>query len=445
MDLSDILTFDSKKLLNSIPELISGTFPIPGKFRGALPSDIAELSKLLTNSRGDRSLSYLSRPNYLSAYLYYFLPWNLYRLCILLPSLELKLSAGNIITDFGCGPLTFVSALWIARPDLRVMPLEFNCADRAGPVLEAGKKFFTALCEFTGSGNSKESGSYNNASCAWKINLIKKDININKNASLYGSGGHNKAALVCAVNMFNEQYDRISHNNTAALRNLAKNAALFMHAEAEESASILTVEPGVPQSGKFISLLREAFIELGRMPSAPCAHTADCPLLHAANFSAQGMNEQRQPRSARQSTRGEHGRSESSGKKKDRWCHFAFETTDAPKKLMSLSAAAKLQKDRLVFSFLLAGEVKKAKAQSEKGVRVISDAFALPGGRFGRYACSEQGLALVTGGKNLIEKTGSLSLLSTGSLPEKGKFSSGNLTVTDQHDAKSGAVIMELK
>jgi len=406
---ADVLEKESRSILNSIPELISKTFPIPGKFRGALPSDIAELSKLLTNLRGERSLSYLSRPNYLSAYLYYFLPWNLYRLCILLPSINLTLSAGDIITDLGCGPLTFVSALWIARPDLRVIPLEFNCVDRAGPVLEAGKKFFSALCIFT---DNDDSG-------AWTINLIKKDININKNASLSDSAGHKKAALVCAVNMFNEQYDRISHNNTDALRNLAKKAALFMCTEAAESASILTVEPGVPQSGKFISLLREAFIELGRMPSAPCTHTEKCPLLPSANFHGQSMNDKRQrhpPYNMKQHT------------KKERWCHFAFETADAPKALMSLSAAAKLQKDRLVFSFLLAGEEKKEKIQF---VRVISDPFPLPGGKFGRYGCSAQGLILITGGKNLIEKTGSLSSI--------------KLTVTDERDTKSGAVIMELE
>ena len=425
MNSFNILEKESKRILNSIPELISRTFPIPGKFRGALPYDIAELSKLLTNSRGERSLSYLSRPNFLSAYLYYYLPWNLYRLCVLLPSINLKLSEGDLIIDLGCGPLTFVSALWISRPDLRVIPLEFNCIDRAGPVLEAGKKFFTALCEFTG----------NDVSRAWKINLIKKDININKSASLSDAAGKKKAALVCAVNMFNEHYDRISHNDGSALRNLAKTSALFMHAEAAQSASILTVEPGVPQSGKFISFLREAFIDLGRMPSAPCTHSADCPLFPAKKQT-----------------------------KKERWCHFAFETADAPKDLIRLSAAAKLQKDRLVFSFLYTEEGKCAGAAKAactakavgaqpisrrqpdelpaafSAVRVISDAFPLPGGRFGRYACSAQGLVLVTGEKDLIEKTGSLSVI-----PEKGKHSSIRINVTGERDVKSGAIIMELK
>jgi len=394
---------ESRKILNSIPELINKTFPIPGKFRGALPSDIAELSRMLTNSRGERSLSYLGRPNYLSAYLHYFLPWNLYRLCTLLPALNLKLSEGSIITDLGCGPLTFASALWITRPDLRAAPLEFNCVDRVLSVLEAGKKFFKALCEQTGTENS----------CAWKINIIKKDININKSVS---RADRRNASLVCAVNMFNEQYDRIPHNNTTALRDMAKKAALFMHGEASQDASILTVEPGVPQSGRFIAFLRAELMELGRMPSSPCPHSTDCPLLYKQS--------QRQTPAGKQQTN------------KKRWCHFAFEAADAPKDLQSLSAAAKLPKERLAFSFLLAGETKK---QESFGVRVISDAFPLPGGWLGRYGCSEQGLVLLAGEKNCIEKAGS------GSLLEQGGRSSFSLTVTGERDAKSGAVIMELK
>ena len=408
MESFDKLPQESKKILNSIPELINKTFPIPGKFRGALPSDIAELSRLLTNSRGERSLSYLGWPNYLSAYLHYFLPWNLYRLCILLQAVNLKLSAGDIITDLGCGPLTFMSALMIMRPDLRSIPLEFNCVDRVLPVLEAGKKFFKALCELTESENS----------CAWKINLIKKDININKTASSkeVSRAAHHNASLVCAVNMFNEQYDRISHNNTGALRQTAKNAALFMHSEASGDASILTVEPGVPQSGRFIAFLREAFIELERLPSAPCPHSTDCPLLR--------KQDQRRPAGKQQTN-------------KKRWCHFAFEAADAPKDLQRLSTAAKLQKERLTFSFLLAGAV-KAKTETQKreqfSIRVISDAFPLPGGIFGRYGCSADGLVLLTGEKTRIEKAGSLSSLKTNSF-----------TVTEERDAKSGALIAELK
>jgi len=384
------LSPESKQILDSVSSILKKTFPIPERFRNALPSNIAELSRLLTNKRADRSLSYLGRPNFLSAYMHYYFPWNLYRLCILLPSLQLNLKAGSIITDLGCGPLTFVSALWIVRPDLRSVPLEFNCIDRAGPALEAGKNFFTALCA---SNEQTEIPSLN-----WKINIIKKDININKTEKR-----KNKASLVCAVNLFNEIYENISHNDTESLHNIAEKAANFMHNEAEKDAVILTVEPGVPQSGKFISLLRDTFMELERMPLAPCTHAQTCPF--------------RQKR-----------------KEKQRWCHFAFEALDAPKDLVRLSKAAKLPKERLVLSFLQTGAVTinvKIKQNNQNiQTRVISDAFPLPGNKFGRYGCSSQGLILLTSNKEQIEKIGSLSLVET--------FLNG------QRDEKSGALIAEV-
>jgi len=368
-----ILSSDSKKILNSIPELISKTFPIPGKFRSALPSDIAELSRLLTNNRGERSLSYLSRPNFLSAYLYYFLPWNLFRLCRLLPSLDIQLSAGKRITDLGSGPLTFVSALWISRPDLRSVPLEFNCVDRVKPVLKAGKDFFSVL--------SAEAN-------VWKIN--------------FGESSR-PSDMVCAVNMFNEQYDRISHNNSEELKMMAANAANLMSRKAGKDACILTVEPGVPQSGRFISFLRSAFLELGHQPASPCTHNESCPF---------SQGDRRQSK---------------------KWCHFAFESIDAPKELQRLSIAAKLPKDRLVLSYLLTKTGKERNEAAERDIRVISDAFPLPGGKFGRYGCSAQGLVLLSGNKNRIEELKSLSVFSP-------------VTAADgKRDEKSGALILELE
>jgi ribosomal protein RSM22 (predicted rRNA methylase) len=384
-------------MLDSIPSLIEKTFPIPERFKSKLPSDIAELSRLLTNNRGSRSLSYLTRPNFLSAYLHYFLPWNLYRLCLLLPSLNLNLKAGNSITDLGCGPLTFTSALWISRPDLRNLPLEFNCVDRSGPVLEAGKKFFTALCESPDCKN-----------VLWKINLIKEDVDIRQ---VKGEKKRKPATLVCAVNMFNEIYENLSHNNTEGLRQMAKNAAQTMCGEADKNASILTVEPGVPQSGKFISFLRDALMELGHSPSSPCTHTKTCPL--SIISPAKTLK----------------GRNWIDTKK--RWCHFAYETWDAPKELRRLSAAAKLPKERLVFSFLLTGLTKaeplvQPLAKTTEA-RVISDPFPLPYDRYGRYACCEQGLVLITGERERIENAVSGSTV--------------QIFATGQYDKKSGAMI----
>jgi len=383
---------ETNELLNFVPSLIKKTFPVPKKYHSALPSQIKELSHLLTNRRGDRSLSYLGRPNYLNAYLHYFLPWNLYRLCSLLPGLDLKLNSGGTITDLGSGPMTFAAALWISRPDLRKLPLEINCIDRSSPALEAGNVFFSALCASTDAGGN----------VLWKINPIREDIDFRHRALRKEI----KTNLVCAVNLFNEIYEKIPHNNTEKLKLMAVNTARLMHNMALPDSCTLTVEPGVPQSGRFISLLRGAFIELERQPVSPCTHTETCPLAVSPE--------------------------------KKRWCHFAFDAADAPKELLRLSAAAGLPKERLVLSYLLTGQMpqpaRKNNKNANNALRVISDAFPLPQNRFGRYACSSKGLVLLEGEKKRIEKIRNGGLVS---MPDSER--------TGGRDTKSGAVILEVK
>jgi len=302
--------------------------------------------------------------------------------------MDITLSSGDTITDLGSGPLTFASALWIARPDLRNIPLEINCIDICAPALEAGTKFFAAI---TG------------GETPWKINLVRDNIDIRRTNV---TRNKKRAAMVCAANIFNEIYERLPHNNTDGLKSVAANAARLMHNEASADACILTMEPGVPQSGKFISFLRAAFMELGRPPVSPCTHTAACPL--------------------------------SGGKK--RWCHFAFETADAPKELHRISTAAGIPKERLVLSYLLTGAVTKTtRPAAETGrektqeIRIVSDAFALPRNRFGRYGCCALGLVLLAGEKKRVEEIDSSHLVTP------------VFAANPSRDAKSGALILEVK
>jgi hypothetical protein len=195
--------------------------------------------------------------------------------------------------------------------------------------------------------------------------------------------------------LFNEIYESLPHSNTEGLKRIADNAVRLMSGMALKDGSILTVEPGVPQSGRFISLLRTAFLETGRQPFSPCTHTSGCPF---------------------------------SGNKK-RWCHFAYEKSDVPKELQQLSAAAALPKERLVFSYLLTAATKKNNTKNK--LCVISDAFPLPQNRFGRYGCCSRGLVLLTGERKNIER------IPCGSL----------VTITSDftgRDKKSGAFIMEV-
>ncbi|GHV91083.1 hypothetical protein AGMMS50268_15860 [Spirochaetia bacterium] len=382
---------DIRSTLENVLPLIEKTFPIPSRFKQGLPGDVAELSRLLTSGRGDRGESYLGKPPLLSAYLRYFLPWNLYRLCRLLPSLDLHLAAGDAITDLGSGPLTLPAALWLSRPELRSLPLEFRCIDRTGAVMEAGKKLFAALV---------------GVESKWTIKTIKADIR--KDLEVRG----NRAALVTAVNVFNELLGHIPHTAVDALHREANEYARLLTRLAGDTGRILVMEPGVPRSGEFISALRTSLSDAGRPPLSPCPHANACPLpggLHA------------------------------------KWCHFNFDTIDAPEALHKLSAAAGIPKERAVLSFLFAGPAGSGKPAEEiihadtgtktatpptgLPVRVISDAFPVPPGQYGRYGCSGKGLILATGNQQVVEKLPSGALVN---MTLKGK---------EKTDPRSGAIV----
>jgi hypothetical protein len=358
----------------------------------------------------------------LSAYLRYFLPWNVYRLARLFPALPLVLRDGDAVTDLGSGPLTLPLALWIARPELRRTRLEFRCLDRTPAALEAGEKLFLTLTGGAG---------------PWKIRAVRGTIGLRPSPELIRGPG---AALVTAVNIFDELFRHIPPGDRPGLDQAAARHGGFLSALAAEAGSILTVEPGIPRSGETIGAVRASLTEKRRPPRAPCPHSGACPLSAPADLSRR---------------RG-----------KGKWCHFAFDTGDAPPALLKLSAAAGLPKERATLSFLLAGpaadpgageaaaaaggnNTRTGKftaagnnthadnpAASANGnnthtgnpavpVRIISDPFPLPPDRYGRYGCSEKGLILVTGGKGDMEKQESGTLLT--------------LKLSRRRDPKSGA------
>jgi hypothetical protein len=295
--------------------------------------------------------------------------------------LPVSLNTDDVIVDLGSGPLTFVMAVWIAKPDLRNVPLEFRCIDHTQTVLDAGKKLFFALA---------------GADSAWTIRTIKGDIH----APVYGK----RPALAAAVNVFNETHQKLPH--TVPLRHEADNIGERLAALAPQA---LVVEPGVPRSGEFIVSLRNALIRKGFVPQSPCPQSGACPLALHAQSGARGAA-------------------------KAKWCHFAFSTLDAPEALLKLSADAGLPKERATLSFLFAAaDVRKAaheaagpSARTGLPVRALSDAFPLPplaAGQkplAGRYACSEKGLVLIRGRKEAIDRLPAGALVSFQvSTPEK--------------------------
>jgi hypothetical protein len=110
--------------LAALPKALSKAFPLKTKHRAVLPGGISKLSDYLTIDREHLPRDYMSRPEFLAAYLHYFLPWNIYRQGRLLMGLDLALKPGARVVDLGAGPLTFLHALWLARPGLREQELD---------------------------------------------------------------------------------------------------------------------------------------------------------------------------------------------------------------------------------------------------------------------------------------------------------------------------------
>jgi hypothetical protein len=336
--------------LAGLVDLIDEVFPLAARYRAGLPADVAALSRQLTSARGDRDDGYLGKAAELSAYLRYFLPWNVFRLSRLLPALDLPLGDGDAVTDLGSGPLTLPIALWLSRPELRRRRLELRCLDRTGKVLEAGARLFAALA---------------GDDCPWTVRTIRGSLG----ARIEGK----PAALVSAVNVLNELFWDESEETAVQ----AERKAELLGALADDAGRLLIVEPGIPRSGALVSALRAAFLDQGRTIEAPCTHRMECPI--------------------------------PGGRRGAKWCHFAYATEGAPIKLRRLAEAAGIPKERATLSYLAVGprtpaSGEGAPAAGALAVRVISDAIELPNGYSGRYGCSGLGLTLLAGSPRAAEE-----------------------------------------
>ncbi|BCS90200.1 small ribosomal subunit Rsm22 family protein [Pseudodesulfovibrio sediminis] len=311
------LTEDNAAELARFGTLLKRTWPLKGKHRDQLKYDIRDMSRSLTNERTKRRKEYMTDDRFLSPYLYYFLPWNLYRMSRLFSGLELDIPDGAEIADLGSGPLTAIIALWMSRPHLRDRKLNFTCLDLSPKSMQAGLKLFTAMA-------GKDS--------PWRIKTVKA-----------GFTDHlrKKADLLMVCNAFNEldwsgrttrpQADKL----TAHLSNCIK-----------DTGRILLIETGVRLTGRIISEMRSSFLSRGIKPIAPCPHAEECPMPAMMPGTP--------------------------------WCHFNFSVKDVPDWLQSLSNEAQLEKDNVTLSFLYLSQKGTA---SWGAVRAISEPFKLHGNK----------------------------------------------------------------
>ncbi|MDR3361590.1 MAG: small ribosomal subunit Rsm22 family protein [Desulfovibrio sp.] len=351
------LSAQTVKVLELLPEALARVRPLKRAHKRSLPEDVAALSRMLTVERRERQRPYWSSPAFVSAYLYYFLPWNLLRQTRLLSSLPLpdpRLNAPQgeaLLLDAGSGPLTLPIALWLARPEWEEAPVRVLAVDSANQPLELGMALFSALGELLGRK-------------PWPVRAARGPLEhlprlARQTAARGGRATPPRPWLVAAANVLNEA-GRHFHEGGGMDESLERLAEIFT---VISPSALLFIEPGTRLGGKTIMRLRESARQNGFGAASPCTHNSPCPLLA-----------------------GDGGKT---------WCHFTFDTQGAPSWLTRLSNEAGLTKNALSLSpLLLLPQAQKQAGGAE--VRVISAPFSVPGlAGLARYACSAGGLLLL--------------------------------------------------
>jgi hypothetical protein len=343
-------------LLAALQGVLDETIPLNRRHRLELGRDIRTLWEDLTSDKERRTSEYLGSPAIYSAYARYFLPWNILRLASIFEKLPLEIHDGTVAVDIGSGPLTVPIALYAARPEFRKLKITFYCADRTERITKLGQTLFESLAaRLTGE------------PLAWKIITVHHS---------FGARLPEKADLFTAANVFNEFFWK-GHE---PLADRAIATARQITAYLKDNASVFLMEPGDPRSGSFITAIRAALASAGFYASSPCPHQGDCPM--PGMFGGLDRTKEFNPRVVMPKRRDKYP-----------WCHFTIGAERAPEWLIGLSEEAKLPKDKLVYSYLLSA--RGGPKPEDAKIRVVSEKFPLPGGAFGRYACSAKGYTLV--------------------------------------------------
>ena len=345
---------DAQKIINDFDDILQNVRPLNSKQLQQLPDNIRALSHQLTDDRASRRLGYMNDTVQLISYVRYYTWWNLVRLTRLFANLPETAfpkakSEGEqtVCLDLGSGPLTVVTALWLARPDLRSLPLVWYCLDVSSSSLVLGEDIYLSVVARTGGE-------------PWKIIRVKGS---------FGASIRQKADFITCANMFNE----LDQASDMPPDYQAKKYYSQLCAYSTKESSFILIEPGVPKAARTLSLLRERFLKDGKNIEAPCPHSGDCPMNGFKAYTGS----------------------------KNKWCNFAFSTEDAPARLQKISERAKLPKERATLSFIAATPVTASSATNTRpadalSIRITSDKIRLPNYMCGYYGCSEQGLVLVT-------------------------------------------------
>lgn len=364
------LSLQQIKELARLPDLIKNSLHISQNHFAKIRSSVQELFQALTVQRSKRHIHYLNTDKMLVAYAYYYLPWNCYKLVKLFLHLNadellIKLSVGNDLNflDFGSGPLTVVSALWIAYPKLRAKKITWYCYDVSMHALDLGEEIFHRLESL----NKKNAGN-------WQIKKIAKE---------FGTPSDLRFDFYFSANMFNEFIDTTDEHFVSEITKAQKAIRDYL----TQHGTALIVEPGTPHGGKIIENLRELFYLEKVSTLSPCTHNKPCPLLR-----------------------------EYSSPQKSKWCNFTFKNVNEIPELTRLSEAMQLPKETLALSYLLVSKNEKVPMHSKNIMRIMSDGMRLPNNATGWYACSDYGFVLLKSQHNKLLTAGDIIELAANKL-----------------------------
>ena len=333
-------------VLAAFPAVLDVVMPLSGTHRRDLPEAVRTLSALLTFERSALHRPYWSAPRLTSAYLRYFLPWNLIRLIRLLPGLKLPPPKPEaLLADLGSGPLTWPLALWLSFPDWRDVPLHITAVDSSDRALDLGREIFRRLAPDS----------------PWRIHTLRAPLH----KALRILRG--RPWLITLGNVLNELAGQPGKNrddrngDDASLTGVLTELAGILAGLLEEGGAVCAMEPGTRLGGLVLEQLRAGGIAAGLHPGSPCTHAGPCPLLERP------------------------GRG---------WCHAILDTGQTPAWLHELAQTAGLAKTALSLSHLVLHA--KRPPEREPGLaRILSGPFAVPDLGLARYACTSQGLALI--------------------------------------------------
>ena len=404
------LTKEEYQVLNSFLMIVDPVLKLNAKQKVNTIKTIRKLFYSLTSERSKKKVDYLNEPANMSAYIYYYLWWNLYRLVTLLNALPIDLEDGKKIGDFGCGPLTFLIALWISKPHLRDKELTFYCVDISSKAIKIGEELFYSLIDFVSSQLSKDEDKKDvfltkngKSKIAWKIKKITGEFGLPLNE---------KIDLFVSCNMFNE----LCWNEKES--DIAKRGAII-NSYLKEDAKVLVVEPGLPIGGKIVSSFRSNFLKRGFSLLSPCPHNCVCPI-HEKNEKGICMANKK-------------------------WCHFVFSTARAPSNLLDLSEKVHLAKKTVALSYIYCTKERYKTEELKSGMNkegkitciITSDIILLPNDRIGRYACSSLGFFLIW------EKKKENSILRNKKSGSYVRIDSSKIE-RNRRDKKSGAICVEI-